>query len=951
MPSHFKLPMPLRYALLPLLLALLSLRAGAQPHTIRGSVSDTLSNTPLRRATVMLIRAKDSILSTFTRTDSTGAFSLRADSSGQYLLMISYPNYADYVEGLKLGKDLNLPAISLSSRAHVLQEFVFKKKAAAIVIKGDTTEYTADSFALRGGANVEELLKKLPGLQVDQDGKITAQGEQVQKILVDGEEFFSDDPAVVTRNLQAATVDKVQVYDKKSDQAAFTGIDDGEKTKTINLTLKEDKKKGLFGKAVAGGGPSLSSDQHNSFFDNEAMVNLFRGKQQISAFGIMSNTGTTGLSWGDREKYGSGNNTEYDEESGVMYSYYESSDDDLGSSWSGNYNGQGLPTVWTGGLHYANKWAKDAQHLSGNYRFSKGNIDADGSNTTQYILPDSQYVRNETHSTFSTSRRHGGDGLYEWKIDTSSNIRLTLGGDYSERNSNGVYATETRGASGTLINSSQRSTSNASTAQSENASLVYRKKFAKKGRNMSAELRMNNRSNDGTGYVESANNYYKNNALDSTERINQRKTSSASTFSLNTQLSYTEPLSKVSFLTLRYGAKASNSLSERFSFNRAGAEWDSNPDSVYSSSYGYDILTQNGAASVRFVFKKYNFAFGGEVFHTSWQQRDRFAHINNRSRDYNNFAPTASLKYSFNKQSNLSFNYSGRTNQPTIEQLQPLKQNTDPLNVSIGNPDLRQEFSNNLGLSFHSYKPLSGRYIYISANGSFTQDDITRAEFFDPEGRHTYQYINVNGNWNAWMWGGYNFRVKKLDMSFGVQGNINSSHTNSYINGERNTSRNNEYNLGLNVEKNWKKGDKDVASISLYPHVTYHDNSSSISNYATPYWTSNINADLFVELPWKIQLRSEVWYDYRQQTVVFNTNNNVVRWNASLARKFLKGDKLELRASVSDILNQNLGYNRSAQANYITEDRYTTVRRHALFSLTYLFSGGAGTVKNDDDDD
>jgi hypothetical protein len=938
-----------RYLLL-LLLSLLSVDVGAQ-HTISGNVSDTLAFKPLPRASIVLIRAKDSILANFTRTDTTGAFSMRADSSGKYILLISYPGYADYIEGITVDKDLIIPAINLSSRAHVLQEIVFKKKAAAIMIKGDTTEYAADSFALRSGASVEELIKKLPGLQVDKDGKITAMGEQVQKVLVDGEEFFSDDPAVVTKSLQAAIVDKVQVYDKKSDQAIFTGIDDGEKTKTINLTLKEDKKKGLFGKAVAGGGPSLSPDQHNGFFENEAMVNLFKGKQQISAFGIMSNTGTTGLSWGEREKYGSGSgNREYDEESGMIYSFSSDDGDELGGGWSGKYGGEGLPTVWTGGLHYANKWAKDKQHLSGNYRFSKSNIEADGSTTTQYILPDSQYVRNDTRSTFRTSNRHGGDGLYEWAIDTSSNIKLAVGGDYTEKASNGFYTTATRGASGGLINTNVRSTLNNSTSESMNGTLTYRKKFAKKGRNLSAEIRMNNKSSDGTGFLESHNKYYNADSLGS-DSINQRKTNSSNNFSLNGQFSYTEPLSKVSFLTLRYGARATNSLSERFSFNRAGSEWSDTPDSTYSSSYGYDVFTQNGAASLRFVFKKYNFALGGEIFHTSWQQRDRFSHKNDRSRDYNNFAPTASLKYTFNKQSNISFTYSGRTNQPTIEQLQPLQQNTDPLNISVGNPDLRQEFSNNLGISFHSYKPLSGSYVYLSGNGGFTKDDIVREESFTPDGVHYSRYVNINGNWNAWVYGGYSYRIKSLDMSVGFNGNVNASHSNSFINGLKNTSQNNEYNMGVELEKNWKKGDKEKVSLSIYPHLHYQDNQASISTYANSFWSGNVNADFFAELPWKLQLRSELWYDYRQQTTVFNTNNNVTRWDASLGRKFLKGDKLELRAAVYDILNQNLGYNRNAEANYITEDKYSTIRRRLLFSLTYMFSGGAGTVKNDDDDD
>ncbi len=942
--------MPQRYASLLLLFIFFCTRVDAQTHTISGNLNDTLGHSRLHRASVALIRAKDSVLQAFTRTDSTGAFQLKADSSGQYLLLVTYPNFVDYVDRISVTKDVNLPHIPMTSRTHMLQEFVLKKRAAAIVIKGDTTEYTADSFAMRSGASVEELLKKLPGLQVDKDGKITAQGEQVQKVLVDGEEFFSDDPAVVTKNLQAATVDKVQVYDKKSDQAAFTGIDDGEKTKTINLTLKEDKKKGLFGKAVASGGPSLSPDVNTSFFENQAMLNMFRGKQQVSVFGIMSNTGTTGLGWSDRERYGSGNTTEYDEESGMMYSYSSGGDDDLSGSWNGRYSGEGLPTVWTGGLHYANKWAKDAQHVTGNYRYAKYNIDADGTTTTQYLVPGSEYLRNDTRSTFRTSTRHGGDGLYEWAIDTSSNLKLTVGGDVIENSNNGVYTSATKGAADKLINSSTRSSSNESSSEAVNASLVYRKKFARKGRNISADVRMNSKTSDGHGLLQSTNYYYTDTTTTS-ENINQKKTSTGENFSINAQLSYTEPLSKISFLTLRYGARVSNSVSERYSFNRIGSEWSDQPDSLYSSSYGYDVFTQNASAAMRFVFKKYNFSLGGEVFHTSWQQRDRFNHINDRSRDYNNFAPTASIRYSFTKQSNLSLNYSGRTNQPTLDQLQPLQQNTDPLNISIGNPDLRQEFTNSVSLNFHSYKPLSGVYTYGGGSGNFTQNDITRTETFDGDGKRYYQYINVNGNYSFNFWGGYGFKLKKIDAGLRINANLSGSHYNSFINGQKNTSDNNSYGIGLDFDKDWKKGDKDVVSFSIGPSIDYNDNRATVSTISQSYWTADINADFFAELPWKLQLRSEAWYNLRQKTDVFTSNNNVLRWNASIGRKFLKGEKLEFRASVMDILNQNLGYNRRADANSIYENRYNTIRRHALFSLTYLFSGGTATVKNDDDDD
>ncbi len=941
--------------LLFMLCILFTLRASAQQKlSLSGTISDTLNRTPLEFASVTLVRASDSVLVTFTRTDSSGAFLLHPEAPGKYLLLVSYPGFADFIDDINLkdSKPVSLGTLPLISSTHLLQEFVLRKKSAAILIKGDTTEYNADSFSVRNGATVDELLKKLPGLQVDKDGKIMAQGEQVQKVLVDGEEFFSDDPAVVTKNLQAAAVDKVQVFDKKSDEAAFTGIDDGQKTKTINLMLKEDRKRGLFGKAIAAAGPALNSDNKGGFFENVAMVNAFKGKRQLSAFGIMSNTGTIGLNWQDRDKFGSGNNRTYDEESGMMYSYSSGNDDELSGSWSGTYSGEGLPTVWTGGLHYADKWAKDQQHLSGNYRYSKNNIDVDGSTITQYILPDSGFVRREHRSTFSTAERHGVDGLFEWTIDTMSNLKLSVTGNEITRSSSGGYMTDTRGTSGTLINTSDRISTSSSSSQSLNANLSYRRKFAKKGRSMSAEVNETYRESDGTGYLRSGNNYYDSTGiLYASDSVNQRKNNTSANFGINTRLSYTEPLSKVTFLTFRYGLNLSNSSSRRLSFNRGSADWDPVPDSVYSSDYDYNTLTHNGSAVLRFVMKKYNLSIGADVFSTSWQQHDQLLNTT-RNRSYNNYAPSASLKYNFSKQSFVSLNYSGNTSQPTLDQLQPLRQNTDPLNISIGNPDLRQEFRNNLYFNFHSYKPLSGIYTYMGGGGSQTNDDITRSDSLDEFGRHTYKYINVNGNYNAWLYGGYGWKIKSLGMDARVNANMNLSHTNSYVNSVRNTNRNNSYTLEFSLDKDWKKGEKEIRGINLNPSINYNDNQSSISAFTTSYWSYEINATAYTELFWKITFNTEAWYFVRQQTSVFNANNNVLRWNASLSRKFLKGDKIEVRATMSDILNQNLGYFRDARDNYISENRYNTIRRHGLLSVIWVFAKGpdAKTPSTDDDD-
>jgi hypothetical protein len=592
--------------------------AQAEPSpVVQGRLSDTLNNTFLKNASVSLIRASDSMLVRFTRTDSLGHFSLSTEKPGRYILMATYPGFADYIDGINLKKEepLDVGKIPMVTTTHLLQEFVFTKKASAMVIKGDTTEYNADSFLVHEGANVEDLLKKLPGIQVDKDGKITAQGEQVQKVLVDGEEFFSDDPAVVTKNLQSAAVDKVQVYDKKSDEAIFSGIDDGEKIKTINLTLKEDKKKGVFGKAVAGGGS-------DGYFENQAMVNAFKGKRQFSAFGIMSNTGTIGLGWEDRDRYGSGNNRNYDEESGNMYMYSSADEDDLGGGWNSQYNGEGLPTVWTGGVHYADKWAQDKQHVSANYRYSKNNIETDAGTTTQYILPDSGYVRDEKRSTFSSGQRHGGDGLYEWTIDTTSNLRVTASGGYIDKINNGTYYTETHGASGGLINNSKRQTNNTSNSESLNSQLSYRKKFKKKGRNFSINVDESLRRSEGEGTLLSKNTYFTDGQDTTQDGVDQMKTAKTSNLRVNGTASYTEPLSKNTFLSVRYGVTVTNNTSERFSYNRNGAGYSDVYDSLYSSSYDYDILTHNGNVTLRYVQKKYTVSLGVDGFHTDWRQAD-----------------------------------------------------------------------------------------------------------------------------------------------------------------------------------------------------------------------------------------------------------------------------------------------------------------------------------------
>ncbi len=380
-------------------------------------ITDTIEKKTLKNGAVLLLRKTDSILVSFTRTDQDGNFLLKNLPAGKFLIQISYPAYGDYVDEIELKDSLSqidLHQIMMTLKSQLLKAVIVTNNNT-MHIKGDTTEYKADSFKVQANATVEDLLKKLPGIQVDKNGKITTQGQTVEKVLVDGEEFFGDDPTLVTKNLRADMVDKVQVFDKKSDQANFTGIDDGQKTKTINIKMKEDKKNGYFGKLAAGAAT-------DGYHDSQLLFNKFKKKEKIALYGIVSNTGTAGLGWGDQNTYGGGNGMLSVDASGNIIGQ-----DDI-SGWDGNYSGSGYPLVQTGGIHYNNKMDNDKQSINLNYKIL--NLDVTGTTLTnsEYILPDSSYYQNQQQHFKNQILRNKLSGIYEFDIDSSSSIKLNADG-------------------------------------------------------------------------------------------------------------------------------------------------------------------------------------------------------------------------------------------------------------------------------------------------------------------------------------------------------------------------------------------------------------------------------------------------------------------------------------------------------------------------------------------
>jgi hypothetical protein len=905
----------------------------AQQGTIKGVIRDTSEQKELPNAVIAVLRQSDSIMQAFTRSQPGGAFIIKNIPPGQYLLMVTYPKFADYIEPFSIKSDslFSFGPISLIRKSELLKEVIVTQKASAIRMKGDTLEFKADSFKVKEGATVEELLKKLPGIQVNSKGEITAQGEKVQKVLVDGEEFFGDDPTLVTQNLRADMVDRVQVFDKKSDQAAFTGIDDGQKTKTINLKLKDDKKNGYFGKVTAGGGT-------NGYFDDELMVNMFKKKEKLALYGILSNTGKTGLNWTDRNTYGQNiaDIAEYDEDNG--YFHIDGNFDEL-DNWNGSYQGQGYPTVKTGGVHYNNKWNDDRQTINGNYKFMQLSVNGENTTNTENILPDTLYYNNQ-HQTFNNQIfRNRADGNYEIKFDSTSSIKITADAGKDHKITSNHFTSQALAADSALINSSTRDVSTTADIQTLNSNIIWRKRLPKKGRTLSINFNEKYQSSTASGYLYSENNFYTKDTLSQQQLTDQYKDNHSQDIQLDSKLTYTEPLSGSSFIAANYGFALVNSSSDRSSFNKSASGKYTELDPLYSNDYRFNVFTHRGGLSYSLVKKQLRFSAGSNIGLTNFEQKDVHADTSS-TRHFVNWYPQASLSWTFNPQSRLSLHYDGSTTQPTIQQIQPTSTNEDPLNIIIGNPALKPQFANNLSLNFNDYKILSQRYIYGGLRYTATQNFIGTRDNVDSTGKRVSQSVNLNGSNNFSGYAGYYFKWDKPGLGISINGNVSRQRFVNIVNDVLNATNSGNYALGIELNKSKeKKYEFDISGNAIYTRSV----SSLYSNNTTSYWTYNIQPNAALYLPWKFELHTDAEINLRQKTVLFPTSNNTVRWNAWVGKKLLKKDPLLLKVMVNDLLNQNIGFNRTATSNYITQNTYSTIQRYFMVSLVWSFTK-AGTA-------
>lgn len=917
-----------------LVILLVSLVSVAQKGSVKGVLMDTLAKQPVTAATITLLQKKDSSLVSFTMTDNKGHFELTGVGNGDYRLLITHVNYHGNSKFFSINdqqKQVDLGTLVMHDQSQVLEEVVVTGEAPPVTLVGDTVQYNAGSFRTPPNSNVEQLLKKLPGVKVEKDGTVKAQGQEVKRVLVDGKEFFGTDPKIATKNLPADAVDKVQVYDRASDQAQLTGFDDGNSEKTINLKLKKDKKKGWFGKAMAGGG---TDDR----FEGRFNVNSFKGARQLSAIGMANNTNSEGFSFFDLMNF-SGEMNRMKGGGGGTFTI-TTSDNSMTGGMGGNNNN--IRTVWGGGLNYNNIIGNKTDFTS-NYFYNHYNPKTVSDIQRQYFLPDSSYMYNQHSLSDNINNSHRVNLGADIQLDSFHSIKINPSFGYQQTNNLTYRNYETRsleGQLGSLGFSDSRSNSEGYNFKTD---VLFRKKFRQKGRTLSLSLQTSLNGTSGDGSQLSVNEFFARNGNSFIkDTINQINKTESDLRSYNARLAFTEPIFKKTLLELSVGKSNSMSTSDKitWNYNKANGKFDQLNQQLtnnFENEYGYTTA----GTRLLMQLKKATLIAG-----VNWQQAELEGKIISGVKDsvigktFNNLLPNARLQYRFTRYKTLTLTYTASTNQPSLSQLQPVPDISDPLNIRVGNPDLKQEYANIVQLNFMSVNPFKNKNLFAFITARQTNNKIVNYDIIDPLGVKSTRPVNVDGvvDLNGDISLGLPVRFLKGSMNFGVNGGYNKGI--QFINGAEN--RINTVSLGPDLRFDITPSSK--LDFSLNAGLNYNSTKYSLqSALNTKYFTQTYGTELNWQLP-------QLFYLHTEFTYVINTgrdegfNTRVPLWNASLSKMFLRYNRGELKLTAFDLLNQNVGVTRTANQNYIEDKKAVILRRYFLLSFTYsLTKTGLGS--------
>jgi hypothetical protein len=891
----------------------------AQDGTIRGRLENK-DEEALAFATVMLLNPTDSVMVHFTTTNEEGRFTFSSIEKGSYLMQCSYLGYNAYWKALQLKEPLlDVGRIALENSETMLTTIEVTGEIIPMKIGDDTVTFNTAAFPSMPGDVVEDLLQRMPGIEVSRDGTLKAFGKDVENVLVDGKEFFGKDTRIATKNLEADAIEKIEVFDKKSDQAEFTGIDDGQEERSLNLQLKEDRKVGYFGNVEAAAG----TDKR---FKTKSSLNRFRPDQRLSFIGLGNNINEQGFSFTDYMDFmggigafmnGGGGRFEINESSGLPL---------------GLMQNQGVQRTWAGGLNY-NQSIGAKSELTSSVFLNEFRNDLDRSSLSEQVAVNDVFNTEEKEDNQSNNFGISGNFRLDADIDSSQNIILR--GAISTNLSN--YTSDLNGQSFredfSLVNELNRSFLSEQDNYSGNTSLTYRKRFRKPGRTLVSRLDASRVNNLTEGTLQSQSIIFTEPSFYSDLNQNQLQDNETSTWS--GRLSMTEGLGRNLFLQGAYLYSQSKTLSQTqfFDLPTGGAPV---LNTQLSNEFEKNYTINDGGLRLAYTTRKLNASFGVNLHQTQLQgivdQESDPIEVNNLV-----LLPNIYIRRKTVMNANYDLSYSTFLNEPDIRQLQPRVYNQDPLNIYIGNPNLRPEFVHEVRSSYMSYDAFSFRMISASLSGTYTHNRITEVVYVDENLARTIRPENVDRDYG--LRGSFSFDspIRPLRIDFKSKFRLSYNNGIIFLNGIENTLESIGSRIGFSIENR----KKDKLDVLVGIDWRYSENRySELADFNQSFDEYTLNG----QARWKISDRWDVRTNIDHVIYGQSFSEEVIDFTmltASLSTYLSQEKKIKLTFSVFDLLNQNNGVSRNANLNYSELERTNVLGRYFLLGLNYNLRGFA----------
>lgn len=925
--------------------ALIGLSLSAHSQSIKGKLVDLIDSKPLAGATLTLTSLKDTLQSRYAVADSVGVFRFDNVAKDSFFLKVNFIGYAEYREIISVSD--SIPSVDMGTL------FIPKstKEMAGVVVvsrtppaqqKGDTLQLNASQFKVNPDATTEDLIKKMPGITVDRDGTVTAQGEQVRKVTIDGREFFGDDATAALRNLPSEIVDKIQVFDRLSDQAQFTGFDDGNSQKAINIVTKSGIRNGQFGRIYAGYG----TDERYSAGGN---VSFFKDNRRISVVGNFNNINQQNFAAQDLLGVTSNNNRGGGGGRGGPGGGGRGGPGGGGRGWGGGTDnftvGQqsGISKTNAVGLNFSDKWGQKVD-VQASYFFNQSNNVNDRILRSQIISPDgtTQFTDQNTISR-TTNYNHRFNMRLEYKIDSNNSLIVSPSLNFQKNESSSLSNSQNYFTGGDTANTSLNNNINDRKGFNIRNNILYRHSFAKRGRTLSVNLNTTFNDNDGEGYTKSFFRFPKSGSPDSL--LDQYRVNPTSGYNLSANIAYTEPIGKHSQLQFNYAPSYQKNKADQQTFDHDDLSKlydDFRPD--LSNRFDNTITTQNGGISYRLQPDRDNqFSVGVNYQHSRLESERLFPTEGRVDQTFSVILPNLMWRTKLSAKSSIRVFYRANTNFPSVTQLQDVVDNSNPLRVSMGNPTLKQSYTHFVSGRYTFTNTQKGQSFFANIFLQTAADYITNAIYIANadsiihpgtvliEGSQLTKPVNVDGYKSLRTFFTYSMPVAFIKSTVNLNAGFSYSTLPGMVNYEKTMADNFIYSAGAVIASNIS----EYVDFNLSYNATINNTKNSSPNQPdNKYVNQAVGAqvNLLSKNGWFVQ--NDVNYQYNSG-LSEGLNPNFWLWNAGIGKKFLKNRSGELKLSVFDLLGQNQSVTRTVTGTEIIDEQNTVLRRYFMLTFTY----------------